>query len=280
MIHAQKIEVRYKGSAGDVTALQPTTLTFSKGKFTVLLGRSGAGKSSMLRTLNYLTPPSSGELHVDGIGRINTKSSVRILRRQTGMIFQHHQLLSRETALRNVLNGRLGYHGFFKSIVPLPRKERLLALDCLDRVGLFDKGLRRADQLSGGEQQRVGVARALAQEPMVLLADEPVASLDPATAHELLTLLKRISIEDKITTVVSLHQVDLARTFADRIIGLSKGRVVFDGPPADLDDDILSVIYQSIDGAEVDSAPDDDPATFSPAEMETNSIDALTPETP
>ncbi len=276
MIHLKQIEVRYQGKDGDVQALQPTSLRFHEGQFTVLLGRSGAGKSSLLRTLNYLTRPAAGELELEGVGRIHSKQSVRELRRRTGMIFQHHQLLPRETALKNVLNGRLGYHSFFASMLPLPRKERMLALDCLFRVGLFEKGLRRADQLSGGEQQRVGVARALAQEPSLLLADEPVASLDPATASELMILLKRICAEDGITTVVSLHQVELARRFADRIIGLSRGRVVFDGVAADLDERVLQEIYQH-SGAQADQdlpgAPD---STDSAAEMDLASVDALT----
>ncbi len=277
MIHLNEIEIRYQGKDGEVTALHPTSLTFVEGQFTVLLGRSGAGKSSLLRTLNYLTRPYSGDLKVEGIGPVKTKKSIRDLRRKTGMIFQHHQLLPRETALRNVLNGRLGYHGFFASLLPLPRKERMLALDCLQRVGLFEKGLRRADQLSGGEQQRVGVARALAQEPRVLLADEPVASLDPATATELLMLLKRICSEDGITCIVSLHQVDLAKKFADRIVGLSRGKLVFDGQPQALDDGVLHEIYHGAEHvAEAQPEPDLSEENQSPAEMDMLSVDALT----
>jgi phosphonate transport system ATP-binding protein len=159
------------------------------------------------------------------------------------MVFQQHQLVRRLSALANVLHGRLGRHPAWRTWWPLPRAEQLLALRCLERVGLGDKALHRVDQLSGGEQQRVGVARALAQEPRLLLADEPVASLDPATARRLMELLREIARGDGMLAIVSLHQVEMARAFADRIIGLRSGRVVFDGSPAALDADAVSRIY-------------------------------------
>jgi phosphonate transport system ATP-binding protein len=160
------------------------------------------------------------------------------------MIFQQHQLIVTQTALKNVLLGRLGEYGSLRSLFPLPRHEQEFALECLERVGLLDKALERVDNLSGGQQQRVGIARAIAQKPQVILADEPVASLDPATADRVLSLLRSIAKEDVIPAIVSLHQVDLAREYADRIIGLSEGSVVFDGGPQKLSSDVLRQIYR------------------------------------
>ena len=159
------------------------------------------------------------------------------------MIFQQHQLIVRQTALQNVLVGRIGHHSWLRGLFPLPKTELLTALECLDRVGLLHKAMERVDNLSGGEQQRIGVARALAQKPRSILADEPVASLDPATAHRVLILLHDISRREGISVVVSLHQVDMARKFADRIVGLAGGKVVFDGGPAELTEDVVNKIY-------------------------------------
>jgi phosphonate transport system ATP-binding protein len=159
------------------------------------------------------------------------------------MVFQHHHLIGRMTALANVLTGRLARHSLLRTLAPLPQRDRMIALGALERVGLLDRALDRADQLSGGQQQRVGVARAMAQEPTLVLADEPVASLDPGTAERVLGDLRRICAEDGITAIVSLHQVDLARRFADEIVGLSGGRIVFRGIPADLGPEALHQIY-------------------------------------
>lgn len=155
-------------------------------------------------------------------------------RRQTGMIFQQHQLIGRHSALQNVLMGRLGYHSTLRSLFPLSQQEQIIGLQSLERVGLLHKAQSRIDQLSGGQQQRVGIARALAQRPLLILADEPVASLDPATADKVLVQLHQICKEDGISAVVSLHQVDLAKRYADRIVGLAHGRVVFDAAPDEL----------------------------------------------
>jgi phosphonate transport system ATP-binding protein len=150
------------------------------------------------------------------------------------MIFQQHQLIGRLSALQNVLMGRIGYHSTLRSLLPLPKEEQAIGLHSLDRVGLLHKALARVDQLSGGQQQRVGIARALTQQPRLILADEPVASLDPATADKVLAMLHQICKEDGISAVVSLHQVDLAKRYADRIIGLAHGKLVFDAAPKDL----------------------------------------------
>jgi phosphonate transport system ATP-binding protein len=232
--------------ANGLTALQPTSLDFRPGEFTVLLGASGAGKSTLLRCLNGLVRPTAGDVIADGLGSIfSDRRALRRHRRRTGMVFQQHHLIGRLTALDNVLTGRLGAHGFLRSLVPLPRADRRLALAALDRVGLVDRALDRADRLSGGQQQRVGIARAMAQQPRIVLADEPVASLDPGTAEKVLSDLYRICREDGIAAIVSLHQVEFARRFADRVVALAGGRVVFDGRPEQLGSRALDHIYDS-----------------------------------
>ncbi len=242
MLSLDQVAVTYPSG---ITALHPTSLAFVPGQFTVLIGASGAGKSTLLRCLNGLVRPTQGEVLAGGYSIF---ASARILRRhrcRTGMIFQQHHLIGRLTALQNVLMGRLSAHSFVRSLFPLPHGDRLLALSLLDRVGLIDRALDRADQLSGGQQQRVGIARAMAQRPVIVLADEPVASLDPASAERVLSDLHRICREDKITAIVSLHQVDFARRFADRVIGLARGRVVFDGRPGQFTGAAFDAIYQT-----------------------------------
>jgi len=227
-----------------VAALRPTNLSFLGGEFVVLLGPSGAGKSTLLRCLNGLVTPSAGRIVSAEHGDISRKASLRAHRRRSGMVFQQHHLIGRQSVLANVLMGRLGYRSSFMSLLPWTTNDKHLALRALDRVGLLDRALHRADQLSGGQQQRVGVARALVQEPTLLLADEPVASLDPATAERLLGLLRDVCKSDGLTAVISLHQVDFARQFADRIVGLQGGRVVFDGVPGALTQTVVQQIYE------------------------------------
>jgi phosphonate transport system ATP-binding protein len=228
---------------GGIKALGPTSIDFRAGEFTVLLGPSGAGKSTLLRCLNLLNAPSTGEVRVAELGELKSRRIIRMHRLRTGMIFQQHQLIGRYSALDNVLIGRIGFHGALRSLLPLPRRDQLLAMACLDQVGLAHKALERADRLSGGEQQRLGIARALAQRPRLILADEPVASLDPATASHVLSLLHQISKAETLTVIVSLHQVEFAKAFADRIIGLSQGQVVFDGTVNQLTAKALERIY-------------------------------------
>ncbi|SDO44005.1 phosphonate transport system ATP-binding protein [Filomicrobium insigne] len=243
MLSVHDVAVTYSNG---VTALHPTSLTFKRGQFIVLLGASGAGKSTLLRTLNGLVRPTRGEVRVEGRGSIFARrSALRAHRRSTGMVFQQHHLIGRLTALENVLTGRLAAHSTFRSMLPLPRADRMIALEALGRVGLVDRALHRADQLSGGQQQRVGIARAMAQRPETILADEPVASLDPATAVKVLDDLHRICREDGITAIISLHQVDLARRYADHVIGLAQGRIVFEGNPDTLRPDALDEIYHA-----------------------------------
>ncbi|MGB3614308.1 MAG: phosphonate ABC transporter ATP-binding protein [Elainellaceae cyanobacterium] len=227
-----------------VVALESISLCLNRGEFAVVLGSSGAGKSTLLRTINHLHPPTQGTVHVaELVGSLTQPQTLRRHRQQTGMIFQQHHLLERHSALQNVLMGRLAYHSFWRSLLPLPHRDQRIALACLDRVGLIDSALTPVRQLSGGQQQRVGIARALAQQPQLILADEPIASLDPATAHQVLSLLHSICKTDGITAVLSLHQVDFAKAYSDRIIGLFQGRVVFDGPPSELAPQTLGTIY-------------------------------------
>jgi phosphonate transport system ATP-binding protein len=242
VIELRNVRVTYPNG---LQALQSTSLTFHRGQVTILIGTSGAGKSTLLRCLNLLTRPTEGTVWVEGLGELTNRKLLREHRRRTGMIFQHHHLIGRHTALQNTLTGRLGYHSAWRTLWPLARAEQHIALECLERVGLLDKALEPVENLSGGERQRVGIARALAQQPRLILADEPVASLDPATADRVLGLLHTICREDQITTVVSLHQLNLSRAYADRVIGLSQGRIVFDGPPAQLTPAVLDRIYEA-----------------------------------
>ena len=240
MLTVRDLAVTYPGG---IDALRPTTLAFREGEFTVLLGPSGAGKSTLLRALNGLVRPTRGMIKAEGLGEIGSSASLREHRRRTGMVFQQHQLIGRLSALRNVLIGRLAHHGAARTLLPLGRGDRMVALRALERVGLLDRALARVDTLSGGQQQRVGIARALAQQPRLILADEPVASLDPATASHILELLHGIARADGLTTIVSLHQVELAKRFADRVIGIRGGQVVFDSVPAHLGEHQVENIY-------------------------------------
>jgi phosphonate transport system ATP-binding protein len=240
LLRTESLAVTY---ADGTRALQPINCSFAPGDFVVLLGSSGAGKSTLLRCLNGLVQPTQGRVTVAGLGDIANRQVLRAHRRRTGMVFQQHHLIGRRTVLDNVLLGRLGHHGTWATCLPWSRAEKEQALAAIDRVGLIDHALRRADQLSGGQQQRVGMARALVQAPQLLLADEPVASLDPATAERLLAQMHEICKTDGLTAIVSLHQLEFARQFADRIVGLAAGAVVFDGAPSTLGSDAVSRLY-------------------------------------
>lgn len=259
ILSVENLGVTYPGG---IEALRSTSINFHRGEFNVLLGLSGAGKSSLLRALNYLVKPSSGKVTSAEFGALDNRQTLRNHRRKTAMVFQHHQLILRHTALQNVLMGRLGYYSFLHSLLPMPKADLELALHCLDRVGLADKALTRVDQLSGGQQQRVGIARALVQQPSIILADEPVASLDPSTSEKVLSQLKKICAEDGITAVVSLHQLEYAKRFADRIIGLANAQVVFDAAPEHLDDTQLALIYQQSTSLKKDDSLIDKQKTF------------------
>lgn len=226
-------------------ALKPVELEIYENDVTVLLGPSGAGKSTLLRVLNGLVKPTEGYVSSKNIGALTSSKQLRTHRKNTGMVFQQHQLIGRLTTLQNVLLSRIGSYSSLRTLFPLGKNERQWALNCLERVGLIEKALERCDALSGGQQQRVGVARAIAQRPTMILADEPVASLDPASSERVLGMLRDICKQDGIPAVISLHQLEYARQFADRIIGLSQGEIVFDGPPLDLNDKALEEIYSA-----------------------------------
>jgi phosphonate transport system ATP-binding protein len=227
-------------------ALKSISLTVPAGQFVCIIGRSGAGKSTLLRTLNGLVTPTSGTIVVDGTtvtgvsGRARQKLQTRI-----GFIFQEFNLVERLSVLKNVLAGRLGHRDPITSTLHwFGTEDREIALRALERVNLAHKANQRADSLSGGEKQRVAIARALTQEPVAVLADEPVASLDPELAWSVMSDLKRTAAESGIVTLVNIHDVNLARVFADRIIGIAGGQVAFDGPPTELDEDALKRVYQ------------------------------------
>lgn len=230
-------------SYGSNHVLHGIDMDVKAGEFVVMLGLSGAGKSTLLRCMNGLNQPDSGQLQVGGIDLMR-KHSRRELARHVAMVFQHHNLVQRLSVRKNVLTGRLGQVGTLASMLQLFRQSDIALADaCLQRVGLAHKADERTEALSGGQMQRVGIARALAQQPQVILADEPVASLDPKTARSVLQHLRDATRELGIAVVCNLHQVDYAREFGDRIVGLSQGCMVFDGVPAMLDEAALNAIY-------------------------------------
>ncbi|TQO20836.1 phosphonate transport system ATP-binding protein [Rhodoglobus vestalii] len=242
MIRFTDVSVRY---ANGVLGLDGINLEIPDGQFVVVVGLSGAGKSTLVRSINALVPTTSGELMVSG-QRVDgaSKRSLRELRSRVGMIFQSFNLVTRTTVLKNVLVGRLHATPTLLSIFGIYRPADVeLAFEALERVGIVEKAYTRASQLSGGQQQRVAIARVLAQQPNVILADEPVASLDPPTANMVMRDLQRINRDLGITTVVNLHFLDLARGYAERIIGMREGRIVFDGPPDEADDEVFAQIY-------------------------------------
>ncbi len=230
---------------GQTTALNDVSLTVRRGEIVVLLGLSGSGKSTLLRHLDALELPTAGSIRVldDDVPSLKGRS-LRRLRRRVGFIFQQFELVGPLTVLENVLTGTLAtLRGPRLGLFSYSRADRLRALTHLDRVGLLDRAYQRADTLSGGQQQCVAIARALMQDPEILLADEPVASLDPESSGQVMALIREIAAEDGLTVVCSLHQVDLALSWADRIVGLRHGAVVLDTPTRDLDKSQVMEIY-------------------------------------
>ncbi len=238
-----ELEAVSKTYPGGVQALREVSFGVPQGQFLVILGPSGAGKSTLMRCVNRLVEPTAGSVVFQG-QRITGRGNLRAIRRQFGMVFQQFNLVKRLSVLTNVMTGRLGYRSVWRSLVySFPEEDKRIAVECLARVNMEHKAFQRADTLSGGEQQRVAIARALAQHPKVILADEPVASLDPKIARQVLTYLRQVAKELGITVLCNLHQVEYAREFAERVVGMSKGAVVFDGPAAELTEDILHRIY-------------------------------------
>ena len=242
MIEFDSVSVTYRGG---VHALRDVSLTVDDGEFVVIVGLSGAGKSTLLRALNGLVPATSGSIKVDGVEVVGAKGAeLRNVRKKIGMIFQTFNLATRTTVMNNVLMGRLASVPTWRSTLGFwPAADREIAFEALERVGIVDKAYVRASDLSGGQQQRVGIARALAQQPSVMLADEPVAALDPVTSHQVMSDLQRINRDLGITTLINLHFLDLARRYGKRLIGLKAGELVFDGDIADVDDETFREIY-------------------------------------
>jgi phosphonate transport system ATP-binding protein len=230
---------------GQTTAVSRVSLEIPPGQFVGVIGRSGAGKSTLLRLINRLIDPTSGRITHGGREITSLKGrALREWRRDCAMIFQQFNLVDRLDVLSNVLVGRLANHGFLSSVaMHFSDAERAEALRALDRLDLLPQALQKAGTLSGGQQQRVAIARALVQKPRIMLADEPIASLDPGNATRVMEALRTINAEDGLTVLVNLHTIDTARTYCQRIIAMREGRVFFDGTPRQLTDDVLRDIY-------------------------------------
>ncbi|HEY3428566.1 MAG TPA: phosphonate ABC transporter ATP-binding protein [Acidimicrobiia bacterium] len=226
-------------------ALKDVSFEVPDGQFLAVIGLSGSGKSTLLRCINRLVEPTAGKvIWNDEDVTAAAQEDLRQVRRRIGMVFQHFNLVHRSTVLTNVLAGRLGYVNPALSILNrFPKEDVRKAVAQLERVGLAEKAKARADELSGGQQQRVGIARAMMQDPEMILADEPVASLDPVLAHSIMQYLERINTEDQVTVLCSLHFLDLVHRYADRAIALNRGELVFDGEPKTIDDDRFKAIY-------------------------------------
>ncbi|HLR68797.1 phosphonate ABC transporter ATP-binding protein [Virgibacillus alimentarius] len=232
-----------------IHGLHNINLHIGEGEFVVIVGLSGAGKSTFLQSINRLHEISEGEIFINNKSITKAKGNeLYRIRRDIGMIFQNFNLVHRSTVMRNVLSGRVGYHSTLRMILGLfPKKDKQLAMEALRRVNIPEKASMRADQLSGGQQQRVSIARALAQEPKLILADEPVASLDPMMTGQVMDDLLRINQELNMTMVVNLHDIEIARKYANRIIGLKAGKVVFDGKADEATDEAFAEIYGKTD---------------------------------
>ena len=257
MLQLSELKKRY--DTGDY-ALKGVTLEVPKGQVLALIGPSGAGKSTLIRCVNRLVEPTSGSVKLKDIELTGLSSSaLRRARRKMGMIFQEYALVERLTVMENVLSGRLGYVGFWRSYFrKFPSSDIQEAYRLLDRVGLKHMADKRADELSGGQRQRVGICRALIQDPDVLLVDEPTASLDPKTSRQIMRLIQELCIERGLTAIINIHDVFLAQMFAQRVVGLELGAVVYDGAPDGLTPEVLTRIYGEEDWSATIKAAEDD----------------------
>lgn len=235
-----------------VVGLDDVTISIQEGEFVAIIGRSGAGKSTLLRSVNRMHNITSGTLTVDGVNVNELRGKkLRNFRRGVGMVFQSFNLVTRTTVIRNVMSARVPDMPFWRVLLgAFRRKDKIIALESLDKVGILDKAYIRADQLSGGQQQRVALARTLAQNPKVILADEPVAALDPVTAKQVMMDFVRINQDMNISILLNIHHVELAMEYADRIIGIRAGKIVFDGPVSAVTQDVLDEIYAEKDASE------------------------------
>lgn len=236
----------HKTYGGSVHALRGVDITFRRGEFVVIIGPSGAGKSTLIRCINRLVEPDRGEVVFDGEHLESLKGGeLRRRRAMIGMVFQHYNLIGRVNVINNVLHGRLGHVPVWRSALGMySHEDRAAAVELLQTVGLDEQMYKRADELSGGQMQRVGICRALIQNPKLLLADEPIASLDPRSADVVMDTIRTTTEARHLTCIVNLHQVDYARRYASRIIGLKHGTVVFDGHPDELDAETSARIYE------------------------------------
>lgn len=248
MLRLQGLKKQYR--TGDL-ALQGVDLEVPDGQVMALIGPSGAGKSTLIRCVNRLVEPTEGKVYLGDLELTNlSRRKLRKARRRMGMIFQEYALVERLTVMENVLSGRLGYVGFWRSwFRRFPPADVREAYRLLDRVGLMEMADKRADQLSGGQRQRVGICRALIQDPELLLVDEPTASLDPKTSRQIMRLINELCSERKLAAIINIHDVMLAQMFAQRIVGLERGAIVYDGPPDNLTPEVLTRIYGEEDWA-------------------------------
>lgn len=242
MLKVQSLAKQYDGG---VQALTDVSFDVPNGQFLAVIGLSGSGKSTLLRCINRLVEPTGGKIFWNDVDvTAASEEDMRFIRRKIGMVFQHFNLVARSSVLTNVLAGRLGYVNPFWSLInKFPKNDLDKAMHELGRVSIADKAQYRADELSGGQQQRVGIARAMMQDPEMILADEPVASLDPVLAHSIMAYLEQINHEEGVTVLCSLHFLDLVHRYADRVIALNEGRLVFDGLPQEIDDQKFKEIY-------------------------------------
>jgi phosphonate transport system ATP-binding protein len=253
MLHIRDLRVVYPNG---FEALKSVSMSVEDGEIVGLIGRSGAGKSTILRCINGLQKVTSGEIFVDEMAMCNLDAQgLRAARCKIGFVWQEYNLVERLSVMKNVLTGRLGYQkGIGSYFHYFGRADRAIAVESLERVNLLHRANNRADRLSGGEKQRVAIARALSQQPRIILADEPVASLDVELSWQVMNDLVRVSRQERVPTLISIHDVELAKTFCDRIVGLAQGRVVFDGSAKNLDDAALDRVYRfdkpiNLDGA-------------------------------
>ena len=242
MLEIKQLVKKY--NTGDL-AINGVDLKVEKGQVMALIGPSGAGKSTLIRCVNRLENPTSGEIWLNGENIVKMRSGkLRRARRNMGMIFQEYALVERLTVMENVLSGRLGYVGFWRSFLrKFPQSDINAAFGLLEKVGLDTMVNKRADELSGGQRQRVGIARALIQKPDILLVDEPTASLDPKTSRQIMRLITELCEENQLAAIINIHDVALAQMYAERIVGLREGNIVYDGTPDDLKPDVLTEIY-------------------------------------
>ena len=240
-----KLEHVSKVYGNGTKGLDDVSLEIQNGAFVAIIGLSGAGKSTLIRTINKMIDITDGSLTVDGVDVSTLKGkSLRKFRRKIGMVFQSFNLVTKVSVINNVLTARAADMSFLRIFLGLYKKtDKVKALEALDKVGILDKAYIRADQLSGGQQQRVALARTLAQDPEIILADEPVAALDPVMAETVMDDFKRINKEMGITVLINIHHVDLALQYADRIIGIKAGKIVYDGPSSAITEDTLQTIY-------------------------------------